>query len=134
MVMQRFFEKRFASVALAGRVPVSVDATFGRISPGDCLTSSPMPGVAMRATQPGPIIGTALEGLEQGRGQILMFVHRGWYGGEGVNITDTRFKQPSRDETREIAALRARLCQLEKRIERLAPERTIRSAARLGPE
>ncbi|MCP3982717.1 MAG: hypothetical protein GY716_25785 [bacterium] len=74
-----FFEKRFAPIALSGRVPVQVDASFGAIMPGDYLTSSPVPGVAMKATRPGPIVGTALEALEDGRGQVLTFVHRGHY-------------------------------------------------------
>ena len=51
-------------VALAGRVPVKVDASFGAIHPGDALTPSSLPGVAMRASGPVPIIGTALDLLE----------------------------------------------------------------------
>ncbi|MCP3982718.1 MAG: hypothetical protein GY716_25790 [bacterium] len=77
--IQRFFEKTFAPVALSGRVPVQVDASFGAIAPGDYLTPSPVPGIAMKATRPGPIVGTALEGLAEGPGQVLTFVHRGHY-------------------------------------------------------
>lgn len=48
-------------VALAGRVPVKVSLENGSIHAGDALTSSTQPGVAMKATQAGRIIGYALE-------------------------------------------------------------------------
>ncbi|HEY2004733.1 MAG TPA: hypothetical protein VGH44_06500 [Candidatus Saccharimonadia bacterium] len=51
-------------LALTGRVPVKVSAENGAISPGDPLTSSSLPGVAMKATKPGNIIGTALEAYD----------------------------------------------------------------------
>jgi hypothetical protein len=49
------------AVALAGRVPVKVSLENGVIEPGDALTTSATPGVAMKATQAGPIIGKAME-------------------------------------------------------------------------
>lgn len=67
-------------IALAGRVPTKVSTENGNIEPGDPLTSSSTPGVAMRATKSGPIIGKALEsfsGSEQGK--ILVFVSTSWY-------------------------------------------------------
>lgn len=76
-----FYERRFARVALAGRVPVKVDAAFGAIEAGDPLTASPVPGVAMRAEGAGWIVGTALEAMPSGSGTILAFVDRGWVGG-----------------------------------------------------
>ncbi|HSX08587.1 MAG TPA: site-specific integrase [Candidatus Saccharimonadales bacterium] len=48
-------------LALQGRVPVKVSTINGDIQPGDDLTSSSIPGVAMKATGPGQIIGRALE-------------------------------------------------------------------------
>ncbi|MBI2595348.1 MerR family DNA-binding transcriptional regulator [Candidatus Daviesbacteria bacterium] len=48
-------------VALSGRVPTKVSAENGPIHRGDYLTSSSTPGVAMRATQPGQVVGKALE-------------------------------------------------------------------------
>lgn len=48
-------------VAIAGRVPVRVSDENGPIQIGDYLTSSSVPGVAMKATKPGPVIGQALE-------------------------------------------------------------------------
>ena len=50
-------------VALSGRVPVKVSNENGEIKPGDFLTSSSIPGVAMKATKPGQVIGKALEGF-----------------------------------------------------------------------
>ncbi|TSC85695.1 MAG: replicative DNA helicase [Microgenomates group bacterium Gr01-1014_7] len=49
------------AVALAGRVPVKVSTENGAIGVGDYLTSSSTPGVAMKATRPGQVVGKALE-------------------------------------------------------------------------
>ncbi|MBI2039453.1 hypothetical protein HYT18_00035, partial [Candidatus Microgenomates bacterium] len=48
-------------LALAGRVPVKVSTENGPIEVGDYLTSSSTPGVAMKATKAGPVVGKALE-------------------------------------------------------------------------
>ena len=122
--VQRFFKDRFTTVALAGRVPVKVDAAFGAIRPGDYLTSSPIAGVAMKATGPGPVVGTALESLDQGSGRIQVYVHRGWYGGEGLIVAGARPAAASASaeaKDREIAELRSRLAALEARLDRLRP-------------
>jgi hypothetical protein len=67
-------------LALIGRVPVKVTTENGPIRVGDLLTSSSLPGYAMRCTNAkqceGAIIGKALESLEQGTGVILMLVMR----------------------------------------------------------
>jgi hypothetical protein len=47
-------------LVLAGRVPVKVSTENGPVLPGDYLTSSSTPGVAMKATHFGPTIGKAL--------------------------------------------------------------------------
>jgi hypothetical protein len=47
-------------VALTGRVPVKVTNTNGDIKAGDFITSSNIPGVAMKATEAGQVIGQAL--------------------------------------------------------------------------
>jgi len=105
-VMSRFFERYFASVALAGRVPVEVDADLGSIRPGDLLAVSPTSGVARRADSAGAIVGTALEGLDRGQGRILMLVHRGWIG-------------PARSSQIELADLRAENARLVARLARI---------------
>lgn len=66
-------------VALAGRVYCNVDATYGEVSPGDLLTTSPAPGYAMvvrdYAKAQGAILGKAMEELPYGKkGQILVLV------------------------------------------------------------
>ncbi|MBN2411098.1 hypothetical protein JXQ31_05345 [candidate division KSB1 bacterium] len=66
-------------VALAGRVYCNVDASYGSVSPGDLLTTSPTPGYAMVVkdfTQAqGCILGKAMQELVAGqKGQILVLV------------------------------------------------------------
>jgi len=79
-------------VALTGRVPTKVSAENGDIEPGDALTSSSAPGVAMKATKSGPIIGKALEAYGgSGVGKIMVFVSTGWYVasvGQDNNLND----------------------------------------------
>jgi hypothetical protein len=113
--LELFFETHFVHVALAGRVPVKVDTSFGAIRPGDYLTASPVPGAAMKATGPGPIIGTALEGAEGDDVSVLTFVHRGWYGGESMDLTARLQRQ---EET--LAAQQALLAAKDRRIEELS--------------
>ncbi len=73
-------------VALSGRVPTRINTENGPISIGDPLTTSSTPGEAMRASQPGPIVGYALQSWESGSGMISVFVRASYYdGGE----TDT---------------------------------------------
>jgi len=67
------------SVALAGRVYCSVDATQEAVEPGDLLTTAVAPGYAMKAVDyeraRGATLGKAMEKLEKGKkGQILVLV------------------------------------------------------------
>lgn len=71
-------------LALAGRVPTKVSTENGPIAPGDPITSSSIPGVGMKATASGPIVGKALESFtcDKARpcqGKIVVFVSVGWY-------------------------------------------------------
>jgi hypothetical protein len=65
-------------VALSGRVYVQADASLGAIRPGDLLTTSDVPGCAMRvsdhARAQGAILGKAMTGLKDGRGLVLVLV------------------------------------------------------------
>lgn len=65
-------------VALTGRVYVKADATQGAIVPGDLLTTSSMPGYAMKVTDyrlaHGAIIGKAMSKLDSGTGLVLVLV------------------------------------------------------------
>jgi hypothetical protein len=51
-------------VALAGRIPIKVSDINGPIKNGDPITSSEIPGVGMKATQAGSIVGKALESFD----------------------------------------------------------------------
>jgi len=63
-------------VALSGRVLVRVSTENGPIQKGDMLTSSSIPGVAMKATKAGPIIGFALTSYEgEEIGTAIVFVN-----------------------------------------------------------
>jgi hypothetical protein len=71
-------------VALVGVVPTKVSAENGAIQPGDLLTTSSIPGHAMKASPlvmngisfyaPGTIIGKALQPLASGTGMIDVLV------------------------------------------------------------
>nr|QNT35464.1 hypothetical protein EKMJPAOO_00014 [uncultured Methanosarcinales archaeon] len=63
-------------IAVAGRVPCKVDASYAPIMPGDLLTTSDTSGHAMKATNPviGTILGKALEPLDAGTGAIEVLV------------------------------------------------------------
>jgi hypothetical protein len=65
-------------VALTGRIYVLADATHGAIKPGDLLTTSALPGRAMKVTDhvraQGAILGKAMSGLSGGTGMVLVLV------------------------------------------------------------
>jgi trimeric autotransporter adhesin len=66
------------NVALTGRVYVQADASNGSIKPGDLLTTSSVPGHAMKVTDhakaQGAILGKAMTGLSDGKGMVLVLV------------------------------------------------------------
>lgn len=85
-------------VALAGRVPVKVTIENGQIKPGDYLTSSAIPGVAMKATKAGPVIGQALSGFDgEGIGVVTVFVRSGYFNGTALADNDPEENQDSKD-------------------------------------
>jgi hypothetical protein len=65
-------------VALTGRVYVWADASDGPIEPGDLLTTSHVPGHAMKVIDhtraSGATLGKAMTSLESGRGLVLVLV------------------------------------------------------------
>jgi len=85
-------DKEKFPVALTGRVLTKVSTENGSIELGDYLTSSSQPGVAMKATQAGPIIGQALELFSSSEaGTIMVNINIGSYAGPNLNklvITD----------------------------------------------
>ncbi|MFM9958971.1 MAG: hypothetical protein ACKVZJ_12940 [Phycisphaerales bacterium] len=67
-------------VAMTGRVWAYADAdAAGAIQPGDMLTTSDVPGHAMKAADAsrsnGAVIGKAMTGLEKGRGLVMVLVN-----------------------------------------------------------
>lgn len=66
------------NVALTGRVYALADTSNGPIKPGDMLTTSNIPGHAMKATDRnrafGAVIGKAMSPLKKGRGLVLVLV------------------------------------------------------------
>ncbi len=66
-------------VALTGRVYVMVDASTGPVQVGDLLTTSDVPGHAMKVADyeraQGAIIGKAMEPMPSGRGLVLTLVN-----------------------------------------------------------
>lgn len=67
------------SIALTGRVWCLADASNGKIMPGDSLTTSSIPGHAIKvrdfARAQGAIIGKAMTGLDAGSGSVLVLVN-----------------------------------------------------------
>jgi hypothetical protein len=75
-------EGRPVLLALSGRIPVKVSLENGPVEAGDYLTTSSTPGVAMKATKPGQMIGKALEGFDSGdpnaQGTVMTFANLTW--------------------------------------------------------
>ena len=81
-------------LALSGRVPTKVNLKNGAIKSGDLITTSTLPGIGMKATKAGHIVGKAMEDLNSDSsledctdpttgeaekcGTILVFVNLGW--------------------------------------------------------
>jgi len=65
-------------ITLAGRVPVNVTGGNGPIAIGDYITSSEVAGYGMKATQPGEVVGTAMEAFDgssvNDTGTVLVFI------------------------------------------------------------
>ena len=65
-------------LALLGKVYCKIDATLAPIAVGDLLTTSSVPGHAMKASDParafGAVIGKALRRLDGGRGLVPILI------------------------------------------------------------
>ena len=84
-------------VALTGRVPIKVSDENGIIKAGDYLTSSSTPGVAMKATRAGPVIGQALISQTQtGQDMVVAFIKNGFFPGQSSVdlLADNAFTGP----------------------------------------
>jgi hypothetical protein len=113
--LRRALGRTTRPVALAGRVPVEASAVNGPIRAGDLLTTSATPGVAMRATRPGPVIGMALDGLRAGRGRVVVFVDRDPGGAVSGSAAAAARSEVVRLKRR-VTTLEERLTRLERRM------------------
>ena len=69
-------DPKYVLVGLLGQLEVKVSTESGEINPGDTLTSSTTPGVAIKAEKNGQILGRALEAFTASEsGKIKAFVH-----------------------------------------------------------
>jgi hypothetical protein len=70
-------------IAMNGRVPVKVASISEPISAGDYITTSIIPGKAMKAISAGQVIGKALEAWspESGKDTVMVFVEQGYFDG-----------------------------------------------------
>ncbi|MBP6891067.1 hypothetical protein KBC01_01845, partial [Candidatus Parcubacteria bacterium] len=87
IILGGLIETNGANVALAGRIPVKINLNNGEIKAGDYLTSSDIPGIAMKATKAGKVLGIALEDFSQsdfdsGKNKIIMFVDPQFIGND----------------------------------------------------
>lgn len=84
------------ALALAGRVPLKVSLENGPIQVGDYLTSSSVPGVAMKATHPGPTVGKALEAFDGTNPTIIYtFEGKSFAGGKIMTFLNVSYADPS---------------------------------------
>jgi len=90
LLLDRQGDGASAIVAVAGRVSVKVSAQNGPIQPGDALTSSSIPGVAMKASGGDSIIGKAVMGYSgTDVTKILVAVNNGYSGDNTLATTLT---------------------------------------------
>lgn len=90
-------------VALTGRVPTYVSGENGAISIGDPLTTSSKPGYAMKATEPGPIVGYAMEAFTGNTGAIIAVVRPSYY--DGAPVTEAPAAQNTASQLTSISGL-----------------------------
>ena len=72
-------------VALSGRVPTYVSGENGAIAVGDPLTTSTKAGYAMKATEPGPIVGYAMDAFSGATGVVVAFIRPSYFDGTAVD-------------------------------------------------
>jgi hypothetical protein len=91
------------SVSLAGELKVKVSGENGEIKAGDPVTSSSIPGVGMKATKVGKVLGTALEDLACSnalcQGQIFVSVEPDFYYGINLATNGSFYMQETTTET-----------------------------------
>ncbi len=83
-------------LTLVGRVPTKVSTENGPIYAGDPITSSSIPGVGMKATKAGQIVGKALDSYTnsnpQAVGKVMTLVNISWYDPDATRTTTLDLK------------------------------------------
>ncbi|MCB0141005.1 MAG: hypothetical protein KDE50_13955 [Caldilineaceae bacterium] len=108
-------------VAMVGRVPTKFSLENGSINIGDPLTSSSTPGVAMKATQAGQIIGYAMQSSDAAEeGKLLVWLQIGTYVPQEMLAalnSGAAFEAGGADLS--AAALQAKLAELTAQVDKL---------------
>lgn len=101
-------------VAMVGRVPTKFSLENGPIAVGDPLTSSSTPGVAMKATQAGQIIGYAMQSSDAAKdGKLLVWLQLGMFIPQAtLDTLNNDIVATSVGADAELAELRAQLAEL----------------------
>ena len=108
-------------VAMVGRVPTKFSLENGPIAVGDPLTSSSTPGVAMKATQAGQIIGYAMQSSDVATdGKILVWLQIGTYVPPATLAALTADSSPTVDPT--LAELQAQIADLSAQVADLSAQ------------
>ncbi|MEZ4866432.1 MAG: hypothetical protein R3C14_34255 [Caldilineaceae bacterium] len=121
-------------VAMIGRVPTKFSLENGPIAVGDPLTIANTPGVAMKATQAGQIIGYAMQSSDNAQdGKLLVWLQVGFYlpstaldalNSSTLNTSEPPATATSTDDTvaqleAQIADLSAQLAELSQQVDQL---------------
>jgi hypothetical protein len=101
-------------VALAGRLPVKVNLENGLIKPGDYLTSSSQPGVAMKSSGDGPVIGQALSAYNDEEPGLIMAFIKNFDLGHTAGLLGEAVLKINSDESDSIQPSFADIIQSEK--------------------
>lgn len=95
-------------IALNGRVPVKVSTMNGAIEPGDYLTPSSIPGVAMKATHPGQMVAKALTGYSNSDpnaiGMVIGYVDLAWASPAADDTTTAQLQGTMSDAASQLSS------------------------------
>ncbi len=95
---------KYRLVGLLGQIDTVVDASTGPITIGDAITSSPTPGLGVKATSAGHIVGYALEPLASGTGTIRVLVQPSWYS-PAVTPEPTVVAKPTQNSVEPVVTI-----------------------------
>jgi hypothetical protein len=77
-------------LALNGRLMVTVSTENGPIAPGDPITASSEPGVGMKATEPGMIVGFAIHDYSDlAPGRVMVMINPSWWDDDAAAASAT---------------------------------------------